>query len=159
MKLMQPSYLRLRVALPALLALVALLVTLVPAATATTTTQTTTTAFVSGPDWTTLDSLGVIGDAQNVCAAATAPNPCPAGATNFGSPFSGAWSADLSSIPGATWIWAPGVTGSTSPAENAFYRFEKIVVVVPPNATNLVGTVKLAADDYAEVWINNRQPT
>ena len=76
----------------------------------------TTTTFVSDPSW--------LPASQNVCLNATSPNPCPAGATLYGYPFSG-WGANLSSIPGATWIWSAGVTGATTPAFPASFSFSK----------------------------------
>jgi hypothetical protein len=52
---------------------------------------------------------------------------------------------------GAKWIWAPGVTGSSAPAELAQFTFSKSVNV---GGTPTAGTLHLAADDYAEVSVN-----
>jgi Thrombospondin type 3 repeat len=56
-----------------------------------------------------------------------------------------------SPIPGAAWIWAPGVTGTTSPAELAQFFFSKTftLAAAPTTATFLV-----AADNFAEVRVN-----
>ena len=62
-----------------------------------------------------------IGKAQRVCLNAGAPIPCPSGATLYGFPGPG-WTANLSAIPDAKWIWAPGVTGA-SPGDLAWYVF------------------------------------
>ena len=77
--------------------------------------QTGTITIVSDATWVVSDPAGnFLGSAQNVCLNASVPSNCPAGATLYG--FSAGWAANLSSIPGATWIWAPGITAETSPA-------------------------------------------
>jgi hypothetical protein len=94
-----------------------------------------------------------LGFAQTVClhtAPTPAPANCPPGATVYG--FGGAgWEADLSSIPGAFWIWAPGITGTTAPAELAEYFFAKRIQI---NGKPTAGAVLIAADDFAEVRVN-----
>ncbi len=116
--------------------------------------------LASGPDWLTFDrnphravaEPQAVGNAQVVCMNAISPYPCPASATVFGSPFSG-WYANLAPIPGANWIWGPGVSGSTPGAELATYWFSKALFIhgEPTNGTFYVGV-----DDYAEVWVNGR---
>jgi uncharacterized repeat protein (TIGR01451 family) len=91
-----------------------------------------------------------LGFAQYVCLNANAPPNCPPGATLYGYPFSG-WAIDLSRIPGAARIWAPGITGTTSPAALAQYYFVHNVDL--PGAPT-AGTFSLAADDFAELRVN-----
>jgi hypothetical protein len=92
----------------------------------------------------------LLGAAELVCLNASAPAPCPSGAIQYGYPGAG-WSADLSSISGASWIWAPGVTGSTAPAElQQFYFSKTFSLRGEPDA----GYIALAADDFAEVRVN-----
>lgn len=99
-----------------------------------------TQTFASDPTWT----------AQNVCLNASSPSPCPAGATLWG--YGGAgWGANLSTIPGATWIWATGLTGASSPAFPAEYNFSKTINL--PGAP-ISGSLGIAADDFAEVIVN-----
>jgi hypothetical protein len=90
--------------------------------------------------------------AQNVCVNALSPPNCPLGATLYGTGGAGAgWPADLSSISGATWIWASGITGATSPAYPAEYTFSKAFDLPDiPGA----GSISVAADDFAEVIVN-----
>lgn len=107
--------------------------------------------LVSDSTWTVTDANGTpLGNAQNVCLNATTPSNCPAGATLYGYPFPG-WIADLSSIPGATWIWAPNITGATSPAANAEFTFRKQFYLCGAPRD---GTLSVTADDSAEVFLN-----
>ncbi len=90
------------------------------------------------------------GKAQAVCLNTTSPTSCPSGATLYG--FAGAaWSADLAAVPGAEWIWAPCITGASSPADLQAYYFSNTFLIpgVPTGAT-----LYLAADDWAEVIVN-----
>jgi hypothetical protein len=103
--------------------------------------------------WTVSDANGVdLGNAQNVCLSATEPSNCPPGATVYGYSFPGGWGADLSGIPGATWIWAPNITGSTSGAANAEFSFKSQFWLC---GAPVDGTIFLATDDSAEVFVNN----
>src|SRR5438132_503306 len=111
-----------------------------------------TVNIVSDTNWTVSDTNGsYLGNAQNVCLNAMAPSNCPAGATLYGYTISARWTANLSSIPGATWIWAPNITGATSPAANAEFTFQKEFYLcdVPQG-----GTISVAADNSAEVFLN-----
>ena len=109
-----------------------------------------TITFGSGTTWQVSYSSGVLlGNAQNVCLNATSPSTCPAGATVYG--FAGsAWTADLSSITG-TWIWAPGVTGATSPADQQTYDFSQSFVL---DGSPISGSISVAVDDFAQVFVN-----
>jgi hypothetical protein len=116
-----------------------------------------TVTFGSGTDWSTFDlnrggSNPNLGAAQLVCMNGGSPFPCPASATNLNAPFSG-WFANRSAIPGAEWIWAPSVDGSTAPAELQSFLFSaKVMVDGQPTTASL----SLAADDFAEAWVNGR---
>ena len=114
---------------------------------ATTTTTfgplaTTTTTFASDPTW--------LPASQNVCLNASSPSPCPAGATQYGYAGSG-WTAPLSTIPGATWIWAAGITGATVPAFPAEFTFSKTFSNV---GLPISGSISVAADDFAAILVN-----
>lgn len=110
-----------------------------------------TIGFASDSSWAVHDAAdNPLGEAQAVCLNAFAPSPCPAGATQYG--FSGGgWGANLAAIPGAQWIWAPGVTGGTQPAELTIYTFTKSFVL-DGNAS--AATLFIAADDFASVRVN-----
>lgn len=112
--------------------------------------QTGTITFVSDTSW-RVDSAGTfLGFAQNVCLNASAPSRCPAGSTLYGF-LGGGWTANLSSIPGATWIWAPRITGATSPAFPAEFFFSKTFNLL---GVPTAGRVSVAVDDFAEVRVN-----
>ena len=98
--------------------------------------QTPTVTFVSDTTWAASDPAGTsLGFAQDICL-----NPTLSCA-----------SANLSSIPGARWIWAPGITGTTSPAFPAEFFFSKAFNLPGPP---IAGTISVAVDDFAEVFIN-----
>jgi hypothetical protein len=112
---------------------------------------------VSDTGWTVDDAdpgvgptLTLPGAAQRVCLNDSSPTPCPADATLYGHPGTG-WNIDLSSIPGAAWIWAPGITGATSPSDNDTYTFTRTISVP---FTPTAGIIRLAADDGATVTVN-----
>lgn len=92
-----------------------------------------------------------MGTAEAVCLNAFSPANCPPGAVLYGS--GNGWFADLSSIPGAIWIWAPGITGQTSPADLQAFWFSKVVNVP---ATPLAASISIAVDDYAEILVNGK---
>jgi RHS repeat-associated protein len=91
-----------------------------------------------------------VGPAQKYCLNATAPPFCPPGATLFGYNQPG-WSANLASIPGAAWIWRPGVTGATLSADLAEVRFLREFML--PGAP-VSGHISLAVDSAARVIVN-----
>jgi hypothetical protein len=107
--------------------------------------------IVSDKTWTVSDSKGnYLSNAQNVCLNATAPSNCPAGAASYGYPLLG-WTVNLSSMPGATWIWAPSITGATSSAADAEFTFQKEFYLCGAPSS---GIISLSADDSAEVFLN-----
>lgn len=111
----------------------------------------------TGADWRVLRRAAgkqtELGQAQLVCMSESSPAPCPVGAAIFGAPFSG-WSADRSAVPGAEWVWAPGVDGSSNGAELAAYTFVRSFDV-PGRPTH--GELSIAVDDFAEVFVNGRR--
>jgi hypothetical protein len=120
-----------------------------------------TVTFASGPEWATValqpgaaghEGVRWLGPAHAVCLNASAPAGCPADATLYGYAGSG-WPADLSAIPGAEWIWAPGVTGQTAPAQFAHFLFAHTFAL---HGTPVSGAVFVAADDFARLWVNGR---
>ena len=77
-----------------------------------------TITFASGTDWDVFnaDPASSPGAVRLGAAASTCLNSaslCAPGATNYNFLGSG-WLANLGVIPQATWIWADGITGSTS---------------------------------------------
>jgi hypothetical protein len=111
--------------------------------------------FVSGSDWASYSDDPVsnpnavaIGPAQPVCLNDGLPANCPVGALSYGIYGSG-WEASLASIPGALWIWGAGISMSDQAALVRFY-FTRTVTL----GTNPSGTLGIAADDYAEVYVN-----
>ncbi len=114
--------------------------------------------FVSDTSWQVYNSdpasgpSTALGPAQLVCLNSQSPSPCPSGATLYGFTGTG-WRADISSIPGAHWVWAPNINGSTTPAElNQFY-FSKSFQL---NGTKVFGSISISADDFAEVRVNGQ---
>jgi hypothetical protein len=90
------------------------------------------------------------GFAEKVCLNASSPAGCPPDAVQYGFAGTG-WGADLQSIPGAAWIWAPGTTGATYPADLQRFAFSKQLDI---QGNQISGTIQVAADDYAEVIVN-----
>ena len=85
-----------------------------------------------------------------MCLNLSYPSPCPAGATVYGF-VGGGWRADLSSIPGAHWIWAPNINGTTTPAELNQFFFSKTFQL---DGSKAFGSISISADDFAEVRVN-----
>ena len=110
-----------------------------------------TTWKVSGTPFGT-NAPVLLGTAEAVCLNASAPANCPPGAVLYGAAGTG-WLADLSSIPGAIWIWAPGITGQTYPADLQAFWFSKVVNVP---GTPLAASISIAVDDYAEILVNGK---
>jgi hypothetical protein len=112
--------------------------------------------FVSDASWTVYEmnpiedaSARPLGPAQPVCLNALSPTTCPSGAVSWD--YTGTeWETDLSSIPGAAWIWAP-VLSATSPADlQRFVFVRQFQLGVRPT-----GTLAIAADNYAEIYLND----
>jgi hypothetical protein len=112
--------------------------------------------IVTNDSWSVTDPDGnPLGNAKPVCLGPTIPANCPATATVYGYPRTG-WTAPLT---GATWIWAeftgPGATtpigGQTTPAAGAEFAFESAFYLC---GTPQGGNISLAADDFAEVFLN-----
>ncbi|MDI1259518.1 hypothetical protein [Aquabacterium sp.] len=110
-------------------------------------------------EWHVLDANGkLISDAQGaasmpqaVCLNDTSPPNCPPGAVKYGHVSPGDWPTSLKPVPGAKWIWAPNVTGQTSPAAKAEFTFTRDFYLCSPRAD---GTIHVAVDDTAEVSVN-----
>jgi hypothetical protein len=49
-------------------------------------------------------------------------------------------------------MWAPGITGASSPAEDQEYFFSRKVSIT---GTPVSGTIWIACDDFAEVMVNS----
>lgn len=88
---------------------------------------------------------------QNVCLNDRSPPNCPPGAMKYGHVSPGDWPTSLKDIPGAKWIWAPNITGQTSPAANAEFTFTHDFYLCRPSQD---GTIYIAVDDSAQVSIN-----
>ena len=83
-----------------------------------------------------------------VCVSPTGPPDCPAGAVVYQMSGSG-WSADISSIPNAYWIWRGDVT-LDAVSDLLFAVFQRTFVL----GSSPTGTIQIAADDFAEVLVN-----
>jgi hypothetical protein len=107
------------------------------------------TAIASDTSWKVQDSAGNdLGKAQAVCLDTA--GSCPADTTVWG--YGGNWGADISGLAGAKWIWAPYLTGETQPAYPAEYTFRNNFSL--KGGTPVSGMISIAADDYAEVYVN-----
>ena len=101
-------------------------------------------SFRSNNQWSVADSSSVpVGNAEYVALNASIPVVQPPGAIQYGV-FGACWSADFSTIPGAFWIWAPGITGDTPNASLAEYSFNQQFDLA---GTPISGSV--AVDDMA----------
>lgn len=116
---------------------------------------TVTRGLVSDASWEVFDAdpaAGAatnLGSAQNVCLNASNPPSCPAGAVLYGWD-GGGWGTDLSAIPGAAWIWGPGVTGQSISTNAEFYFSVTFDLAGSPTE----GRIFIAADDFAELLVN-----
>lgn len=115
------------------------------------------TALPSGADWdvyssSRLEPDAYLGKAQYVCVSQTSPAQCPAGALNYGW-GENYWTARIDACDGKSrWIWAPGITGASSPAElTEFYFVNRVSVPKRPSSAQVI----VAADNQAEVIIND----
>ncbi len=113
--------------------------------------QAGTITFGSNNQWSVSDSSNVsLGSAEYVALNASMPAVQPPGAIQYGV-FGSGWSADLSTIPGAYWIWAPGITGATPNASLAEYSFNRKFDLA---GTPISGSISVAVDDMAQVYVN-----
>jgi hypothetical protein len=107
--------------------------------------QVATIGFVSDTSWGVYDPglTTSYGSAQDIWGISV----CPA-------PESCHYSlAILAAFPGATWIWASGTTYDTLPADGVSYAFSKTIDVP---GTPVSGSVSVAVDDLAEVYVNGQ---
>jgi hypothetical protein len=119
---------------------------------------TQTISFGSDPTWavfhrSTTSSFAFNGFAEEVCLnklLASPPN-CPTGAVNYDHLAVG-WQA-APRLYGSQWIWAPGITGATTNADLAEYFFVKAFNL---SGTPVSGTISVAADDSAEIFVNGK---
>jgi PEP-CTERM motif len=109
-------------------------------------------SFGSDTSWNTSDaSNNPLGPAEFVLLSPALPARRPPGAVIL-TPNLVGWSADLTSIPNAFWIWAPGITGASPNPAFAQYSFTKQFNLP---GTPVSGTISIAADDFAEVFVNS----
>lgn len=113
--------------------------------------------FVSDASWLVFDKNPAeynypIGYAQAVKLNDYCPSSAPREAVSFNHPNNG-WHANLSEIPGAQWVWAPGINANTPNADLQSFFFSKKFNLssIPTSAT-----IFIAVDDFAEITINNR---
>jgi len=114
-------------------------------------------SFASGPDWSVYDddpatnpSAQKLGGAQPVCLNPTAPPSCPPGAVIYGFPYQG-WSFSLLTVPGALWVWGPGVSPTDTADLKRFFFSQVFAVGRRPR-----GHISVAVDDAAEIRINGK---
>ncbi len=110
--------------------------------------------FTSSSEWSVYDqdpfnnpSAQRLGVAQPVCIAPAVPSNCPAGSVVYGN--GSGWAADTSTIPGALWVWGPGVSTTALADLKRFVFVHTFTLGTAPS-----GTLKIAADDAAEVRVN-----
>ncbi len=122
----------------------------------------TTLSFASGSDWAsytgvpssgsaTTDALGTsLGPAAVVCLEPFQPASCPSGAFlyDFGG-YSGAWMGGQT-LTGANWIWRADVSLDADGAL-AIAVFQHTFTV----GSHPTGTLQIAADDFAAVFVNH----
>jgi hypothetical protein len=107
--------------------------------------------FVSDRSWATTspaEDVGAVG--IPVCLNDLNPSPCAAGARNYDYPSAG-WEADLSSIPGALWMWGFRETRGDPGEGLAEVAFRKVINLP---GRPLYGSFLIAVDDEATVIIN-----
>jgi hypothetical protein len=119
-------------------------------------------AFTSGSDWSSFAgtlmpddgspgasySKGAsLGPAREVCLSPSIPANCPATALTYTTSGTG-WAAG-SGIPQAHWIWRGDVVAS-APADLQLGIFEKSFDLGP----NPAGLIQIAADNFAQIFVN-----
>jgi hypothetical protein len=112
--------------------------------------------FGSDTSWNVYDAnpatgtANLVGTPEYVVANSTVPN-IPPGAVNYGCGTFPFWQANLSSIPGAHWVWAPNITPTTVAPDYQKYYFSKTFML---DNTPTAGTLSVAVDDMSEVFVN-----
>ena len=119
--------------------------------------------FVSDSSWNVYTPLVTVapmpgqlgsydGTAEYVLVNSVYPTTRPPGAIIYDPSLSNpGWTANLSSIPGAYWIWAPGITPKTLGASYAEYQFARTFDLT---GTTFSGSISVAVDDFAQVYVN-----
>lgn len=107
--------------------------------------------FQSDTSWNVSDaSHNPVGTAEYVVLNSTYPTRRPPGAINYN--FAGAgWTADLTPIPNAYWIYAPGINQNSPNANLSQYTFSQTVSIA---GTPEGGTIWVAVDDFAQIYVN-----
>src|SRR4051812_33736476 len=110
-----------------------------------------TQRFVSDETW-TLDSAGT--HAMPVCLGPSSPTGCPTtgNVLLYNYPYPG-WGADLTSVPGAKWIWDARHVVSNSPADRDDVFLTK-TFNLDGCSGGVYGEIWVASDDFAEVIVN-----
>jgi hypothetical protein len=115
--------------------------------------------FASAPDWDSFAGVATpdggvsatpgqaLGPAREVCLDANDPAPCPAGALVYEIAAVG-WEGG-SGLPSARWIWR-GDVALAQPADLQRSTFEKTFVL----CGSPTGSIQVAADDFAAVFVN-----
>ena len=101
----------------------------------------TTIVFASDESW----------GGQRVCLRSS---PCATGAVSWNYPGPGNWNADLSPLPGASWIWSSGLNGFSSPSYPATFSFSKTFEL---SGSPITAVIRIAADDSATVFVNDNE--
>jgi hypothetical protein len=105
-------------------------------------------AGVAAPDGGVSGALGqALGPAREVCLNANVPAGCLAGALVYGLPGVG-WEGG-SGLSNARWIWRADVA-VTQPADLRRSTFEKTFLL----CGSPTGSIRVAADDFAAVFVN-----
>lgn len=119
-----------------------------------------TKLVVSGSQWEVFDANGWKGYSQNVCQNASYPSNCSAVSPQPDTPIlygrsGGGWNAQIPAIAGAKWMWwTPSDFTPATPAGPARFTFKSkdFHFCDPP----VGGTIYVAADNRAEVFINGK---
>ncbi len=116
--------------------------------------------FVSGTDWAAFRGFGdgtagitssaegpAMGQAVDVCVTATNPPNCPPGALIYGNPPT-PWAASAA-LPQAHWIWSNVDINALGADLQAMVFAQSFAV-----GAGATGTIQIAADDLAAVFVN-----
>lgn len=118
---------------------------------------TVTTTFRSQFGWPTYtddpaQGGTLLGPSEEVCAfSGPSVVRCPTGGVSYNT-GGGDWPVQgLSAFPQARFMWAPGITGATTPADLAKYAFSRTFHLP---GSPVAGSIQIAADDFAEIRVN-----